>query len=365
MSNNPTIITLPPDAIDDGKVTSKQAIAFHRYEQDLKASDEVTDGEIEAAKQRLIDVRSRVIQHGNLEVQTMMGERAKKLKLLHENGETNVTSYSELKIMWKKKRNDLTLSLLQQVFEVVIKTPELQWLQTAATKVMASTNIHIPKSSSGRYRNFVEEIIHKHCFKNQRKFTNVSRSDKAKIGLMARPNGSHPMDVHCKYDPDIKKFQYQHISGWEQLVKKDPMARSISWACETGTLQDRNPSVAAGVQWVVATKFEPSCWNLESPTNFSESSHSGGTNEVTVETEAAQAPTQESTRAPCPPVEKLTIGNVKTNSDVGSFDTYARRVNAGKHDDVSTLDTARTDTARTNISEVRQKQLCAISLHAS
>lgn len=348
--NNPTIITLPHDAISDAKVTEKQAVDFHRYENELNSRDLVTFAETQAAMKKLVDVRTRVIQAGNRQVQKRMGKRAERDNLKHADGVATVSNYPDLKIMWKKKRKDLTLSLLLQVFTVVYPKPDDQWLHTTATSVMTETNLHIPSTSSGQFRNFVEEIIYKNCFKAQRKFTTMSRSDQAEIGLMARPNGAHPMDRHCTYQPKSSFFQYQHISGWLDLVKTDPMAERIWDACETGALKDDNPSVAWGVNWVVENNHFPE--KADSPVNLSLSGSSdcGETNQVTVEQDAApvQAPAQAPAPAPAPPLTRVTIGIAKKNHDVGDWDSLAKRCKT-QNDDLSTLNDSAAATMRSQV----------------
>jgi hypothetical protein len=364
MSNNAAIITLAHDALSHDKVSDKQAVDFHRFEKELRAQDEVTREEMQAAKATLVDVRSRVIQAGNKHVQSRMGKRAERTNLKHADGVATVTNYPELKIMWKKKRDNLTLSLLCQVFEVVYPRPDTKWLQKKAVQIMADTNIHIPSTSTGQFGNFVEEIIHKNCLKGQRKFTQVSRSDKAKVGLMARPSGAHPMDRHCDYQPKSSFFQYQHINGWLDLVETDPVAGRIWDAYETGTLKDNNSSVAFGVRWVNANNHFPG-GNSPIVFSLSDSSDSGETNKVTMETTKPEvAPAQATARAPIkdppPPITGVTIGIAKNNQDVGDWDSLTKKM---RNDDLSTLNGSACAPQEAKVQHVvLLSQLVAISL---
>lgn len=355
-----TLITVNSDAIGSEVVTNKQAKEHYRCQNNLLAQSVVTDAQVEKAQAELESVRKKVIKFGNQIVKKHMGEKAKAANLKRADNEGLVEGFLDLKHLWKNMRGELTLSLLQQVFEVVHQKPDPEWLRQAAVEVMQEAHIHVPGASGSPFGNFVEEIIALNCLKDTRKFTSLSRSTNAVVGLMSRRNGPHPMDAFCKYVPTSNKFQYQHITGWADLVKMGGEAEAIQEACNSGKLKNIDSSVEWGLTWLASQEKTLNCSTSSSFSTASSKSDGGPTN-VTVEEVIAVA--RAATANPAPPVEKLTLADTQRNQDVRDFDLLEQTPPAcPKHkartDELSALSGS---TRATRLSEVNKTCLCCLT----
>jgi hypothetical protein len=244
-------LTVRHDAITSAKCTEAQARMHCVESQGMAAPD---DSEVFRSRVLLDSLRDNVNREAIVQLRSIYVSQARSKGITKAASDDLVNSIDDLHERWRSKKFDIELA--KKVFEitVLLEDERPHWLSEIANAIVVTLGLNIVGVNTAKKgsRTFVEEIISKISKPLCRLFTRPNRNVSHAVGLCLhkKHSVSHPMGPHNAAQGN-NFFQFQHVVGWDELCRLDPVARAIYQEYKDGINQNDtvDQAIARHTHW--------------------------------------------------------------------------------------------------------------------